>query len=179
MDYLRENLDLEHEKLYSDAELEKKDNQVYMKFRSENCEKEMSATQAMGLMLTYDSFCIVNQSGLSSDWMLTYMAQENLHSALEQMPTMYAVGIRRSWDAGSPMVPFLRRGSPARDAVGFRSSVGVVRAPVAGLRDLGMLRSVEDGVRVEQAGAAVLPGARFGLHELERVPGEREACGRS
>ena len=123
MDYLRENLDLEHEKLYSDAELEKKDNQVYMKFRSENCEKEMSATQAMGLMLTYDSFCIVNQSGLSSDWMLTYMAQENLHSALEQMPTMYAVGIRRSWDAGSSMVPFLRRGSPARDAVGFRSFV--------------------------------------------------------
>ena len=92
MDYLKEDLDLEHEKVYSDAELEKKNNQVYMKFRSENSEKEMSATQAMGLMLTYDSFCIVNQTGLLSDWMLTYMAQENLRSALEQMPTIYAVG---------------------------------------------------------------------------------------
>ena len=168
-------MDLEHEKLYSDAELEKKDNQVYMKFRSENCEKEMSATQAMGLMLTYDSFCIVNQSGLSTDWMLTYMAQENLHSALEQMPTIYAVSFRYSWDAGASMVPFLRRESLARDAIGIRSSVGVVRAPIAGMRDLGMLRSVEGGVRGEQAGAAVLPGAGPGLHELERVPGEREA----
>lgn len=47
----------------------------------------------MGLLLAYDNFCIVNESNLSTDWMLTYLSQPQLKDALTQMPVMYSVRI--------------------------------------------------------------------------------------
>lgn len=90
-------MDLEHEKLYSDIPLEKKNDQIYFSLKTKECEKELSAAQVMGLQLTYDNFCVLNQSNLPADWLLTYMAQPQLKDALQQMPTLYSVVIQSDW----------------------------------------------------------------------------------
>ena len=85
---------MEHEKLYSDIPLEKKNDQIYISLQTKDCEKELSAAQTMGLQLAYDNFCVLNQSNLSADWLLTYMAQSQMKESLQQMPTLYSVGMK-------------------------------------------------------------------------------------
>ena len=86
-------MDLEHEKLYSDIPLEKKNDQIYITLQTKDSEKELSAAQTMGILLAYDNFCVLNQSGLSADWLLTYMSQAQMKDSLQQMPTLYSVNM--------------------------------------------------------------------------------------
>ena len=96
IEYLKGDLDLEHEKLYSAILLEKKNDQIYISLQTKDCEKELSAAQTMGLQLAYDNFCVLNQNNLSADWLLTYMAQSQMKDSLQQMPTLHSVEMQNT-----------------------------------------------------------------------------------
>lgn len=62
-----------------------------MTFKGKDSEKEMSVPAAMGLLFLYEHFSVVNTTGASNDWMLTYTNQQDWKNCLQQLKTLYAV----------------------------------------------------------------------------------------
>ena len=88
-------MDLEKEKDYSDIPLEKTGDIVSFVLKYQESNKQLTFSQAMGILLAYDNFCIVNETNLSTDWLLNYLSQPQLKDPLSQMPTLYSVRIIR------------------------------------------------------------------------------------
>ena len=70
----------------------KKSGMVYMTFKSKESEKELCVPAAFGLLFLYEHFSLVNTTGASNDWMLTYTNQDDWKSVLQQLKPLYAVG---------------------------------------------------------------------------------------